>query len=163
MYLSLNLNKTLSLALFSNHTVDDFVRAGQRALKIVLNGDSSAAKRILLADLDLAFWDDVRSQGSRDNVGRLLATRGISDPAAPTDFYSIDWWAQAMGKVSDALAHQRPVREAEKDAFKSSQGGFDMPWALLATYYLLEPQASVDSKFTLAPGGSTKIAARAPS
>jgi hypothetical protein len=159
MYLSLNLSKPLSLALFSKRTVDDFVRAGQKALKTVLNGDASASKRIGLADVDVAFWNEVREQGSRDNVQRLLATRGIGDPVAPTDFYGIDWWAQAMGKVADALARQQPLREAEKQALKLSQGGFDMPWALLATYYLLEPQASVDSKFTTAPEGFATVAA----
>jgi hypothetical protein len=160
IYLSLNLNKTLSLGLFRNRTAGDFVRAGQRALKTILTGDDSAARRLRLADIDAAFWKEVSAQGSRDNVLRLLATKGISDPASSTDFFSIDWWAQAMGKVSDAIAHQKPLRDAEKDALKLSQGGFDMPWALLATYYLLEPEARVDTKFSMA-GASTTIAAGA--
>jgi hypothetical protein len=158
IYLSLNLNKELSLGLFRNRTVDDFVRAGQRALKTILTGDDSATKRLRLAEIDVAFWKEVSAQGSRDNVLRLLATRGISDPASPTDFFSIDWWAQAMGQVSDAIARQKPLREAEEGALKLSQGGFDIPWALLATYYLLEPQARVDAKFSMA---GTQIAAGA--
>ncbi|HEX4231748.1 MAG TPA: hypothetical protein VHZ07_23980 [Bryobacteraceae bacterium] len=150
IYLSLNLNKELSLGLFRSRTVDDFIRAGQRALKTILNGDDLAARRLRLADIDAVFWKEVSAQGSRDNVLRLLATKGISDSASSTDFFSIDWWAQAMGKISGAIAGQKPLREAEKDALKLSQGGFDMPWALLATYYLLAPQAQVDAKFTRA-------------
>ena len=148
IYLSLSLNKPLSLGLFRNRNVDDFVRAGQRALKTILAGDESATRRLRLADVDVTFWKKVSAQGARDNVLRLLATRGISDPASATDFLSIDWWAQAMGKVSDAIARQQTLREAEEEALKSSQGGFDMPWALLATYYLLEPQAHVDATFS---------------
>jgi hypothetical protein len=149
IYLSLNLNKALSLGLFRNRTVDDFIRAGQRALKTILTGDDSAARRLHLADINVTFWKEVSDQGARDNVLRLLATKGVTDPASATDFFSIDWWAQAMGRVSDAIARQQPLRDAEKDALKLSQGGFDMPWALLATYYLLEPQARVDSKFSM--------------
>jgi hypothetical protein len=151
IYLSLKLNKTLSLALFHQRSTGDFVRAGQRALKTILTGDDSAANRIKLADIDPETWKEISNQGSRDNVLRMLATRGITDPAAPTDFYSIDWWAQAMGKVADALAHSKPLQEAEKDALKKSQGGFDTPWALLATYYMLQPQASVEAQFTVTP------------
>lgn len=162
IYLSLHLNKDLSLAVFKDRTTDDFVRAGQQALRTVLSGDDSALKRIGLAGIEMPFWKEVRDGGARDNVARLLASRGITDPVAPTDFYSIDWWAEAMGKVSQAIARQQPLRNAEEAALKLSQGGFDMPWALLATYYLLEPRASVDSKFTM-PGVGTSAATSASS
>jgi hypothetical protein len=66
----------------------------------------------------------------------LLATKGITNLASPVDFFSVDWWAQAMGKVADALAEGQPLMNAEKSALEHSNGGFDVPWALLATRLL---------------------------
>ncbi|MGC2660023.1 MAG: hypothetical protein WA324_18855 [Bryobacteraceae bacterium] len=163
IYLSLNLDRTLSLAVFRGRTSTDFIRAGQRALKTVLAGDDSAIARLGLADIDVDFWKEVSDQGSRDNVLRLLRSRGITDPASATDFYSIDWWAKAMAKVSDAIARQQPLREAEKKALEMSQGGFDMPWALLATFYLLEAQVKVDTRFTRGSAENPVAAAGAAS
>jgi hypothetical protein len=137
VYLSLALDKDSSLSIFKNRTSDDFVIAGQNAMKTILSGDPDSAGRLPLFSLDLDFWNTLRRDGgTRQNVLALLATKGITNLASPTDFFSIDWWAQAMGKVADALAHGQPLMNAEKSALEDSNGGFDVPWALLATRLL---------------------------
>jgi hypothetical protein len=137
IYLSLDLDKDLSLAIFKNRTTDDFVIAGQNAMKTILAADPDGTGRLPLFSLDLAFWKTLRQDGgTRQNVLSLLKTKGIANLASPTDFFSIDWWAQAMGKVADALAKGQPLLDAEKSALEDSNGGFDIPWALLATRLL---------------------------
>jgi hypothetical protein len=137
IYLSLALDKDSSLSIFKNRTSDDFVIAGQNAMKTILSGDPDSAGRLPLFSLDLDFWKTLRRDGgTRQNVLALLATKGINNLASPTDFFSIDWWAQAMGKVADALAKGQPLMNAEKSALEDSNGGFDVPWALLATRLL---------------------------
>jgi hypothetical protein len=148
IYLSLDLDKEGSLSIFKNRTTDDFVIAGQNAMKTILSGDPDSASRLPLFSIDLDFWNKLRSDGgTRQNVLALLATKGIVNQASPTDFFSIDWWAQAMGKVADALAKGLPLAEAEKSALADSNGGFDVPWALLATR-LLAGSPTVVSWFT---------------
>jgi hypothetical protein len=137
IYLSLALDKDSSLSIFKNRTSDDFVIAGQNAMKTILSGDPDSASRLPLFSLDLDFWKTLRRDGgTRQNVLALLATKGITNLASPVDFFSVDWWAQAMGKVADALAEGQPLMNAEKSALEHSNGGFDVPWALLATRLL---------------------------
>jgi hypothetical protein len=148
IYLSLDLDKKGSLSIFENRKTDDFVIAGQNAMKTILSGDPDSAGRLPLFSIDLDFWNKLRSDGgTRQNVLALLATKGIVNQASPTDFFSIDWWAQAMGKVADALAKGLPLADAEKSALADSNGGFDVPWALLATR-LLAGSPTVVSWFT---------------
>jgi len=148
IYLSLDLDKGRSLSIFKNRTDDDFVMAGQNAMKTILSGDPDSADRLPLFSLDLDFWRTLREDGgTRQNVATLLETKGIVNQASPTDFFSIDWWAQAMGKVADALANGQPLMDAEKSALADSNGGFDVPWALLAAR-LLAGSPPVASHFT---------------
>jgi hypothetical protein len=150
IYLSLNLNKDLSLSVFRNRNSDDFVMAGQKAMKVILTGDDSSANRSHLCSVSLDVWKELRAKGNRQDILELLQNVGITDPAAVVDFFSIDWWAQAMAKVAAAIAQEQPLKGAEKDALKKSEGGFDVPWALLATHFLAE-SSQVDSKFTVPP------------
>jgi hypothetical protein len=62
-----------------------------------------------------------------------------------------------MSKVATALANKQPLMDAEKDALKKSEGGFDSPWALLATR-LLAGSPPVASKLTFS-GPQTLTAA----
>lgn len=134
-YLSLDLNKGLSNAIFNSRSSDDFVKAGQTALAAILAGDPDSASRVPLLSLDLGTWKTIRADGgSAANIRRLLEERGISNQASVTDFLSIDWWAQAMGNMAAALAAGTPLTNAEKSVLATSQGGFDVPWALLATH-----------------------------
>jgi hypothetical protein len=154
IYLSLDLNKDLSLALFQNgdkgRTSDDYVLAAQNAMRIMLTGDENSENRLRLFSVDLNFWKRLRDAGSRPNVVALLATEGITNNASVVDFYAVDWWATAIGRVTTALANRQPLLDAEKSALKKSEGGFDVPWALLATYLLLQARAGVTSQFTMA-------------
>ncbi len=150
VYLSLDLNKDLSLAAFRNHTTDDYVLAGQSAMKALLSGDKDSEGRLKLASINLNLWNQLRTEGSRANVERMMRNAGITDPAAIVDFFAIDWWAQAMGNVAAALAKGGSLKDAESAALKKSEGGFDVPWALLATYLLLNRQPAVTSQFTCA-------------
>jgi hypothetical protein len=149
LYLSLDLKKETSVSIFLGRTYDDFVLAGQKALTTILAGDPDSAGRLPLLSVDLAFWKQLSEAGDRPNILQLLATRGINNEASATDFLSVDWWAQAMGKVATALANKQPLLDAEKDALKKSEGGFDEPWALLATR-LLAGSPPIDSKLTFA-------------
>jgi len=149
LYLSLDLNKKLSVAAFQNRTTDDYVRAGQSAMKALLTGDPASEGRLQLAGRAINFWNDLREEGSGANIERKLRDAGITDPAAMVDFFAIDWWAQAMGKVADALKRGSGLQDAEKEALKKSEGGFDLPWALIATYLLLASgNPHVDCKFS---------------
>jgi hypothetical protein len=161
VYLSLDLNKDLSLALFRNgdkaRTGDDYVLAAQNAMAAMLGGDEDSENRLELFSVDLNFWKQLRDAGTRQNILALLATKGITNTASPVDFFGIDWWATAMSRVASALANGQPLLDAEKSALKKSEGGFDIPWALLATYLLLGRRTGVMSQFTvtapLAVGG----------
>jgi hypothetical protein len=158
IYLSLDLDKDGSLAIFKNRTTDDFVLAGQNAMKTILSGDPDSASRLPLFSIDLDFWRKLREDGgARQNVLALLATKGIVNQASPTDFFSIDWWAQAMGAVAEALAKGQPLMDAEKSALKDSNGGFDEPWALLATRLLAGSPAVVSH---LSFSGAKTLAAK---
>ncbi|MBV8553564.1 MAG: hypothetical protein JOY54_19875 [Acidobacteriaceae bacterium] len=151
IYLSLNLDKALSLLLFEHPNSDDYVLAGQNAMRMILSGDDSARGRLPLFSVDLSFWKQLRDAGTGQNILALLRARGITDQAALVDFYSVDWWAQAMGKVALALNQHKSLRDAQADALKKSQGGFDVPWAVLATHWLVG-QAAVTSTFTVNRG-----------
>jgi hypothetical protein len=157
LYLSLDLTKQSSLAIFLGHTYNDFVTAGQRALRTILAGDSESASRLPLLSVDLSFWKRLSDAADAPNILSLLGERGITGQASVVDFLSIDWWAQAMSKVATALANKQPLMDAEKDALKKSEGGFDSPWALLATR-LLAGSPPVASKLTFS-GPQTLTAA----
>jgi hypothetical protein len=143
VYFALNLDKDLSVAIFrtpdgsSYRGSDDFVKAGQRAMAAILADDPDSAGRMPLFSLDLNSWKQLRNIGAAQAVRSALAERGITHPAAWTDFVSIDWWAQAMGKMASALQAGKPLADAQKEVLKDSEGGFDIPWALLATSSLL--------------------------
>lgn len=148
IYLSLNLNKELSLVVFRNRNSDDYVIAGQNALRTILAEDKASANRLRLCSLSIDFWKKLREKGNRQDTLELLASQGITDQASVVDFFAIDWWAQAMGKVASALAKQQSLKDAEQDALKKSEGGFNIPWALLAVRQLAG-SPEVDSKFTV--------------
>jgi hypothetical protein len=152
IYLSLDLNRDLSLALFRNggkaRTSEDYVLAAQNAMRIMLTGDEESENRLRLFSVDLSFWRQLRDAGTRQNILALLQTRNITAPGAVVDFFGIDWWATAMARVATALANGQPLLDAEKSALKKSEGGFDIPWALLSTYLLLGQRANVQSQFT---------------
>ena len=162
IYLSLDLNKDLSLALFRNggktRTSDDYVLVAQNAMRMMLTGDEESENRLRLFSVDLSFWRQLRDAGTRQNIVALLQTRNITGPAAVVDFFGIDWWATAMARVATALANGQPLLDAEKGALKKSEGGFDIPWALLSTYLLLGQRPNVQSQFTAA--ASTAVGGR---
>lgn len=133
IYLGLNLTRASSLALFEGHSTDDYVRAGQNALETILAGDDESANRRRLCSVPIDFWNELRNKGNRQDILQQLTAAGITDQAAVVDFFGIDWWAQAMGEVATAIAKKLPLKKAQEAALKDTQGGFDIPWALLAT------------------------------
>lgn len=150
IYLSLDLNKQMSLAVLKDRDPDDFVIAGQDALRTVLAGIEGSANRLRLCSVGLGVWKQMREKGNRQDILAILQSCGITDQAAVVDFFGIDWWAQAMGKAATALAKKQPLKEAQKAALKDSQGGFDVPWALLATR-LLAGSPAVEGKLITVP------------
>jgi hypothetical protein len=165
VYLRLNLDKNLSSAIFKSpqgadfRTSDDFVVAGQKTMAAILADDPESAGRLPLFAVDLNFWKKLRNAGSRPNVQALLTGHGITAPASWTDFVTIDWWAQAMGKMAAALAHGTSLAAAQKEVLKDSEAGFDIPWALLATNSLLTGPSHVTTKFNVSGGDKTAVAA----
>lgn len=148
IYLSIDLTKDSSRVIFEEHSDDDYILAGQNALKTILAGDEDSANRLRLCSVSVESWKQLRDKANREDVLRLLQSAGITDQAAVTDFYGIDWWAQAMGNLATAIAKQRSLKAAQQQVLNDSEGGFDIPWALLAMRDLAgSPQ--VDSKFTV--------------
>jgi hypothetical protein len=155
LYLSLTLDKNLSTTIFKSpendkpRTIDDFVIAGQKAMAAILAGDPDSADRLPLFSLDLVFWKKLRDAAAAANIQRLLADRGLTSLASVPDFITIDWWAQAMGKMATALADGKSLMDAEKEVLKDTEAGFDVPWALLATSSLLAGPSRVTANFTV--------------
>ena len=151
--LMLALDKNLSMAIFKSPTSgkfrsgDDFVIAGQKAMAAILAGDPANADRLPLFSVGLDFWKEVRDQGSAANIQRILADHGIKALASWSDFITLDWWAQAMGKMAAALASGSSLMEAEKEVLEESEAGFDVPWAVLATSSLLPGASQVIANF----------------
>jgi hypothetical protein len=149
VYFALKLNKDLSVAIFQTpdrsayRGTDDFVKAGQRAMAAILADDPDSEGRMPVFSLDLNSWKELRTIGAAQAVRAALAEKGITHPAAWTDFASIDWWAQAMGKMAAALQGGKPLGDAQKEVLKDSQAGFDIPWALLATSSLLSNSSAL--------------------
>ncbi|MBV9268335.1 MAG: hypothetical protein JO061_19365 [Acidobacteriaceae bacterium] len=169
VYLALKLDKNLSTAMFKTPdqsaflSSDDFVRAGQKAMAAILADDPDSSNRMRLFSIDLASWKQLRELGAAEKVQAALTARGITNPASWTDFVSIDWWAQAMGKMASALQQGKSLGDAQKAVLKDSQAGFDVPWALLATSSLLKNSSAlkaalpVTTKFAVS--GVQKVAA----
>ena len=155
LYLSLTLDKNLSTIIFKSpegdkpRTIDDFVIAGQKAMAAILADDPDSADRLPLFSLDLVFWKKLRDAGAAANIQRLLADRGLTSLASVPDFITIDWWAQAMGKMAIALTDGQSLMDAEKEVLKDTEAGFDVPWALLATSSLLAGPSRVSANFTV--------------
>ena len=63
---------------------------------------------------------------------------------------AIDWWAQAMGNMAVAVAKGEKLLDAEKNVLHKSQGGFDLPWALLATAIAAGDQKLIVGRFEAA-------------
>lgn len=136
LYLSLHMDKDRSRSIFSGHTYDDFVRAGQSAMKIILSGDPDSASRLPLFSVDLPFWKQLSDDGSAPNILARLRTVGMTNQASVVDFLSIDWWAQAMDGMAAALAKNESSVDAQRRVLQGENGGFNVPWALLATRLL---------------------------
>jgi hypothetical protein len=155
LYLSLTLDKNLSTTIFKSpendkpRTIDDFVIAGQKAMAAILAGDPDSAERLPLFSLDLVFWKKLRDAGAAANIQRLLTDRGLTSLASVPDFITIDWWAQAMGKMAAALTDGKSLMDAEKEVLKDTGAGFDVPWALLATSSLLAGPSRVTANLTV--------------
>jgi len=84
----------------------------------------------------------------------------MTDAASVVDFLSIDWWAQAMGKMSTALATGNNLLDAERDVLHTSQGGFDVPWALLATS-IVAGNPKIEARFAVSSARPTAASAMA--
>ena len=158
LYLSLALDKNLSTAIFKSplsgeyRSSDDFVMAGQKAMAAILADDPESADRLPLFSVDLGFWKELRDAGAAAAIQRILSEHGFTNQVSWSDFLTIDWWAQAMGKMATALAEGKSLMDAEKDVLKDSEAGFDVPWALLATSKLLTVPTQLTSKFTVSGG-----------
>jgi hypothetical protein len=169
VYLALKLDKILSTAIFKTpdgsqfRSSDDFVIAGQKAMAAILANDPESTERTRLFSVDMDFWKRLREVGAGPKVETLLMANGITSPASWTDFASIDWWAQAMGKVAAALQQGKSVVDAQKEVLKKSEAGFDVPWALLATSSLLKNSSALKGPLPLttklAVSGAQKAAA----
>jgi hypothetical protein len=158
LYLGLTLDKNLSTAIFKSpesgqyRTIDDFVVAGQKAMATILADDPDSADRLPLFSVDLGFWKELHDAGAAANIQGLLTARGLASLASVSDFITIDWWAQTMGKMATALAEGQSLMDAEKEVLKESEAGFDVPWALLATSRLLAGAALVTANFNVSGG-----------
>ena len=126
--------------------------AGQKAMAAILADDPESADRLPLFSVDLGFWKELRDAGAAAAIQRILAEHGFTNQVSWSDFLTIDWWAQAMGKMATALADGKSLMDAEKDVLKDSEAGFDVPWALLATSKLLTVPTQLTSKFTVSGG-----------
>lgn len=150
VYLALKLDKHLSIAMFKKPDgsaflgSDDFVKAGQKAMGAILADDPDSSDRMRLFSLDLASWKRLRDVGAGEKVQAMLVASGMTNPASWTDFASIDWWAQAMGKMALALQQGTSLIDAQKEVLKDSEAGFDVPWALLATSSLLKNSSALN-------------------
>jgi hypothetical protein len=160
LYLSLDLDKNRSLSIFSSHTYDDFVRAGQTAMKTILSGDPDSASRMPLFSVDLDFWKKLSSDGSSQNILARLSTVGMTNQASVVDFLSIDWWAQAMAGMAVALAKNDTSGHAQKAVLTGENGGFGIPWALLATRLLAGSPPLKVSKLTYSTTGAKTLTAK---
>lgn len=158
-YFSLTLDKALSTSAFKSRTSDDFVMAGQKAMKVILINDPESVDRLPLFSLDVTLWKQIRYAGAAANMERVLAEHGIACQASVSDFITIDWWAQAMANMANALAVGKSLANAEKDVLKDSDAGFDVPWALLATS-ILAPGAKATTQFVFS--GAAPTARRTP-
>ncbi len=161
LYLTLELNQALSRNIFKGKTIDDFVKAGQLAARTILANDPQNQNRLRLLNIDLAFWNQLRGEGSADNIRRTLNNQGMTDEASPVDFMAIDWWAQAMGGMAAAVAKGQKLMDAEKKVLQTSQGGFNLPWALLATAIAAGDPKLVAGRFEAAGTQPSVAAAKA--
>ena len=157
VYLSLTFDKDLSTEIFKSRSSDDFVIAGKTAMAAILADDPDSVSRLPLFSVGLDFWRQLRDAGAAANVERLLTGAGIINPVSWNDFVTIDWWAQAMGRMAAALAEGTSLMNAEKDVLKDSQAGFDVPWALLATSSLLTGSSQVTTNFTVSTPSTGRL------
>lgn len=160
LYLSLDMDKNLSRSIFSGHTYDDFVRAGQSAMKTILSGDPANANRLILFSVDLPFWKQLSSDGSAQNILTRLNTIGITEQASVVDFLSVDWWAQAMAAMALALSKNESSLEAQKRVLVGDNGGFNIPWALLATRLLAGSPPLRVARLTYSTAGVKTLTAK---
>jgi hypothetical protein len=167
LYLSLTLDKNLSTAIFKDpntgapRSTDDFVKTGQEAMAAILADDPDSVGRLPLFSVDSALWNQLRQDAAAPAIESRLRNYGILSPLSVTDFYTIDWWAQAMGKMAAALAAGASLMDAEKDVLKKSEAGFGIPWALLATSHLLAAPSKVTAQFTVSGPQERAAVARA--
>ena len=80
---------------------------------------------------------------------RLLEENGIPEEAG-TDFFALNAWTEAMSDFASKLAAAQPLEKAAKAVVSDSTGGFDSPWALLATRLLSAHTPNVTCKFNCA-------------
>jgi hypothetical protein len=155
LYLGLQLDRDLSAALFRNGAQPRdwaaYVSVAKSALSSILQNDPdpTSVGRCTLLNADLKVWNDLRQIGNGAAIDNILRANRIPISAS-TDFFAIDWWANAMERFSAALVNGGSLERAAADVLKKSEGGFDVPWALLAVYRMLPTStARIESKFTV--------------
>ncbi len=153
LYLSMDLDAETSRALF----LDDgaprqepmYIRLARGVMAHVLSGDAASAKRRSLFTSSLEFWNELKEAGSGANVVRLLVENGVPEEAS-TDFFALNAWTEAMSDFASKIAAGKPLEKAAKAVVSDSTGGFDLPWALLASRLLPAHAPSVTCQFTCA-------------
>jgi hypothetical protein len=151
LYLSMDLDANTSRALFLDNSVPHnealYIRLARGVMASILNGDAANEKRRSLFTSSLEFWGELKDQGAAANVVRLLEENGIP-PEAYTDFSALNAWTEAMSDFASKLAAGEPLETAAKKVVSDSTGGFDSPWALLATRLLPPHAPNVTCKFS---------------
>jgi len=153
LYLSMDLDSGTSKALFLDNGQPRneglYIRLARGVMASILNGDAASEKRRSLFTSSLEFWNELKEAGAAANVVRLLEENNIPDEAV-TDFLALNSWTEAMADFASKLAAAQPLEKAAKAVVSDSTGGFDSPWALLATRLLPAHAPDVTCKFTCA-------------
>ncbi|MBV8808445.1 MAG: hypothetical protein JO033_07195 [Acidobacteriaceae bacterium] len=165
LYLSLDLDVQTSRALFvDNGTPREeslYIRLARGVMAAILNGDKASEKRRSLFTSSMEFWGELKEAGAAGNVVQLLTENGIPEEAA-TDFFALNAWTEAMSDFAAKLAGGAALEKAAKAVVSDSKGGFDSPWALLATRLIPAHSPNVTSQFTCAALKPRDATARAP-
>jgi hypothetical protein len=142
--------------------IDHYLDLGRRALRALLDPDSSDTERFRCELLD-RHWADALRKGPVDELGPLVGLR-LTDssgqritPYLRGDVYTIRWWANSMRAAGEAvldmqkfLANANPATVSDSHEFASrrdhlqkkmadliskSQTRFDDPWGLIALFW----------------------------
>ncbi len=166
LYLSMDMDADTSRSLFldgGNPRQEAlYISLARGVMASVLAGDPDSQKRRSLFTSSLEFWGELKEAGAAANIVRLLDENGIPDEAV-TDFFALNAWTEAMSDFASKLAAGKPLEKAAKAVVSDSTGGFDSPWALLATRLLPAHSPNVTCKFTCAALAAVSKAAAAGS